>query len=137
MEVLELEMRVKRGDIKAQTVGIDLDAGLRAAIQSLDFSVCFDVMHVYRAWYARFAESQGTTVYNKLKMAGVDLWWRSFQEVFSLVLFRHDLVPRAARQIRGRMEAIIRLAKDGGKIDEGIFNEGSKFLGKCVDKYLT
>ena len=52
------------------------------------------------------------------------------------MLIRPDLVLRAAKQIRARMAAIIRLAKNDSKIDEGVSKEARKFLEDYFGKYL-
>ena len=49
LEILETEMDVRRNDIRAKKVGIDLDVGLREAAVSVGFEVNFDVIHLYRA----------------------------------------------------------------------------------------
>ena len=74
LNILATEMNVSRSDIRAKKIGIDLDVGLRAASESVGFETSFDVMHLYRAWYAKFAELHGTSIHNKLKKANVDYW---------------------------------------------------------------
>ena len=74
LQILETELGVRRCDINAKEVGIDLDVGLRSAVQEVGFESRFDVMHLYRAWYAQFAALHGTVIHNKLKSAGVDYW---------------------------------------------------------------
>ena len=136
LEIQETEKGVKREAINATKVGIDLDVGLRGAVQAAGFEVNLDVMHLYRAWFGKYTAIQGTTLHNKLKKAGFQNWYRTFQEVFSLVLVRRDLVPRAARQIRDKMGAIIRLAKNDEKIGSDVFYEGNKFPKLFFDIYL-
>ena len=53
LEILQTEMGVKRCHINAKKVGIDLDVGLKVAVQEVGFESRFDVMHLYRTWYAK------------------------------------------------------------------------------------
>ena len=136
LDILE-ENGFGRDLLKVKTVGIDFEIALKQALAAVELDAVYDVMHLRRRWWKKFAELGGQKLHNRLKECKVDHWFRTFQEVFAVPVIRPDIVPRSINTIYSRMKQIIRTAKNQGIIFKELYYQVSKFQQNFFLEYLS